>query len=138
MLSAFRYYLRSDLFACSTTRSEYTVLEDFSRIGSTAFWTEAYREGNTFVVYQWDYTVGHLYLGMIPNPDNAPAWLTVVPIAGKPGDREVAYRIQATNPPIGIEKRCIYTGDTWKIQSQADIQSSAWVPRVLNDRPEAK
>jgi hypothetical protein len=116
MLDAFRYYLRSDLFACSTTNAEYPVLQKLSRTDNIAFWTEAYREGNSFVVYQQVYGVRHLNLGIIPNPYNTPPWLTLVPIAGRPGDTEVVYRLIAINPPVAIEKKCVDTGDWWEVQ----------------------
>ena len=116
MLNAFRYYLRQDLFACSTGSTEYQSLQRLSRTDSLRFWTEAYREGNTLLVFQEDYVLGHLYLGMLPSPVNAPPWLHLEPIAGKPGDELVIYRMTATNPPVRIEKRCVNTPDGWLVQ----------------------
>ncbi len=117
-LNAFRYYLRTDLFACSTTHQEYIILQDLSHSDSTAFWTEVYREGYKFIAYESNYSVRHLYLGMIPNPYNTPPWLTLKPIYGKPGDPEVAYQIQVNNPPVQVEKTCKRTDTgTWEVQS---------------------
>ena len=117
MLNAFRYYLRGDLFACSTAHDEYTRLEELSRIDPTAFWTEAYREGNQFVAYHYDYVVGHLYLGMLPGPDNTPTWLHLEPLVGKPGDDLVVYRLAATDPPVPVAKTCLNNGDTWVVKA---------------------
>ena len=103
-LGAFRYYLRTDLFACSTTEPEYSRFEELSRTDNIAFWTEVYRDGYQYMAYESNYSMRHLYLGMIPNPYNTPAWLKLEPIFGKPGDTEVTYELEATNPPIGSSK----------------------------------
>ena len=105
-LNAYRYYLRQDLFACSTNFDEYTTLETLSNGDSTRFWTEVYREGYKFIAYESNYSVWHLTLGLIPNPDNTPTWLTLKPIYGEPGDQEVAYQILAKDPPVNIEFTC--------------------------------
>jgi hypothetical protein len=122
-LNAFRYYLRTELFACSTTESEYSRLEELSRTDNIAFWTEVYRDGYKYVAYESNYSRRHLYLGLIPNPYNTPAWLKLEPIFGKPGDTEVTYRIQAPNPPIRIEKQCNQTSGTWEVQSADGAQN---------------
>ncbi len=117
-LAAFRYYLRSDLFACSTQNDEYITLQNLSHGDSTAFWTEVYREGYRFIAYESEYSVRHLQLGLIPNPYNTPPWMTLKPIYGRPGDPEVAYEIQAVNPPVRVEETCQKTsGGIWEVQS---------------------
>ncbi|MFT3894637.1 MAG: hypothetical protein QM730_23660 [Anaerolineales bacterium] len=40
MLSAYRYYLRTDLFACSTKNDEYTILQNLSTQNMDKFWLE--------------------------------------------------------------------------------------------------
>ena len=73
ILGAFRYYLRTDLFACSTTEFGILRLEEGLASGdSIAFWTEVYREGYTLWLMRGDYVVGHLYLGMHPEPIQYP------------------------------------------------------------------
>lgn len=116
-LNAYRYYLRTDLFACSTNLEEYSTLEALSHEDNIAFWTEVYREGYKYITYESNYSVWHLTLGLIPNPYNTPPWLTLTPIYGRPGDPVVAYQIQATNPPIKIQMGCKKTlsGD-WELQ----------------------
>jgi len=115
-LNAYRYYLRTDLFACATTFEEYTTLENLSHEDSTAFWTEVYREGYKFITYESNYSVWHLTLGLIPNPYNTPPWLTLKPIYGQPGNPEVAYQIQAKDPPVDIGLSCQKSSSgVWKL-----------------------
>jgi len=116
-LNAYRYYLRSDLFACSTTSEEYSTLQNLSKEDSTAFWTEVYREGYKFITYESNYSVRHLNIDLIPNPSDTPPWLSLKPIYGQPGDAEVAYRIQARNPPVEIEFNCQNTlSGAWQVK----------------------
>jgi hypothetical protein len=117
-LNAFRYYLRTDLFACSTEHDEYQILQNLSLDDSTAFWVEVYRDGYKYIAYESNYSVRHLRLGLIPNPYNTPPWLTLKPIYGAPGNPEVAYEIQANNPPIQVEETCQKTNEgIWEIQT---------------------
>lgn len=116
-LSAFRYYLRSDLFACSTTHEDYLILQDLSNTDPDAFWREVYRQGYQFIAYENDYTTRHLQFGMIPSPENTPHWLTLQPIYGKPGDLQIAYQIHATMPPLNAEVGCEKTNqNVWEVQ----------------------
>ena len=116
--AAFRYYLRSDLFACATQANEYTILQNLSHGDSMAFWTEVYREGYRFIAYDSEYSVRHLRLGLIPSPYNTPSWMTLTPLYGEPGDLEVAYQIQVTDPPVQVDKTCQKTSKgIWEIQS---------------------
>ena len=116
-LNAYRYYLRTDLFACSTTNEEYSTLHNLSKEGSTAFWTEVYREGYKFITYESNYSARHLYLDLIPNPYNTPSWLSLKPIYGQPGDPEVAYQILVKDPPIKVELTCQKSiSGVWDVQ----------------------
>ena len=105
-LSAFRYYLRSDLFVCSTSHEEYSILQKLSREDPEAFWVEVYRQGYQFIAYENDYTTRHLQFGMVPSPENTPDWLNLEPIYGKPSGLEIAYRIHVTKPPANAEFIC--------------------------------
>jgi hypothetical protein len=115
-LNAFRYYLRTDLFSCSTTHTEYSTLQQLSRTDVPAFWREVYREGYLFIVYEKNYSERHLYLTMAPGPGNAPAWLSLEPIFSDPDGREVAYLIHATNPPIEADEQCVAAEGIWTVQ----------------------
>lgn len=115
-LNAYRYYLRNDLFACSTTHNEYARLQVFAAESSDAFWQEVYREGYAYLTYERNYSVRHLYMTMVPSPSNAPSWLQLLPISGAPGDAEVAYKIQVINPPPGPRAACkLDTQGIWQV-----------------------
>jgi hypothetical protein len=115
-LSAYRYYLRTDLFACSPTHEEYKILHDLSYQDTEAFWQEVYQRGYKYISYENDYTVRHLGFGIIPAPENVPDWLELEPIFGNPQDLVVAYRIHATAPPVDVKYSCIKNADDkWEV-----------------------
>ncbi|MFT3894639.1 MAG: hypothetical protein QM730_23670 [Anaerolineales bacterium] len=105
-LSAFRYYLRTDLFICSTGHDEYQRLQAASQIDSAALWGEIYRQGYKYIAYENDYTTRHAQLEIIPDPNNAPEWIDLEPLFGKPEDLQIAYKINVSNPPIQPETSC--------------------------------
>jgi hypothetical protein len=116
-LNAFRYYLRSDLFACSTKHQEYEILQELSHENNTAFWSEVYRQGYKYVLYENDYTTRHLQLGMIPDPRNVPDWINLKPLYGKPGDLQIAYEIQVKKPVIEVEFKCLKNASgIWEVK----------------------
>lgn len=117
-LGAFRYYLRSDLFACSSKHEDYRILRELSYENPDVFWREVYRRGYQFIAYENDYTTRHLQFGLIPSPENTPPWLTLEPIYGKPGDLQIAYQIHTANPPLNAERICEMNNlDIWEIHS---------------------
>lgn len=105
-LNAFRYYLRNDLLTCSTAGDEYWALRDASLQSADAFWEEVYRQGYSYIAYENNYSVRHLYIEFEPAPKNVPSWMKIIPIYGTPGDPAVAYRILVNDPPITREKNC--------------------------------
>lgn len=115
-LSAFRYYLRTDLFACSTQHTEYKVLADRSVQNEDQFWIEVYRQGYKYISYEKGYASGHVQLKVIPTPQNTPDWIELELIFGKPGDSHVAYRVNASNPPIKVESTCKNSSGIWDVQ----------------------
>ena len=113
-----RYYLRSDLFACSTTNVEYQVLKELTYKNIEAFWEEVYREGYKYIAYENEYATHHLQLGATPNPGHTPNWIKLERIYGKIGDPYIAYAIHITTPPIQVEKTCQKSSSgIWKVQS---------------------
>ena len=117
-LSAFRYYLRTDLFACSTSHKEYQRLQIASKTGPLDFWEEVYRQGYKYVAYENDYTTRHLQFAIIPSPENTPDWMELEPIFGKPGDLQVAYKINVANPPFKSKTKCQKSSSgIWDISS---------------------
>jgi hypothetical protein len=116
-LSAFRYYLRTDLFVCSTFGDEYQLLHDASLKSADAFWEEAYRQGYSYVAYEANYSIRHLYIDFVPTPENTPSWMELTPMYAAPGDVAVAYRIKVTNPPVEMEKACMMNSNgVWEVQ----------------------
>jgi hypothetical protein len=119
VLSGYRYYLRNDLFACSTNQREYKILKDLTSQNMDAFWREVYRQGYGYIAYEEGYAMDHILFSQIPNPSNTPDWIKLVPIFGKPGDLQIAYRIDVTTPPFPIETMCIKSNDSgiWEVQT---------------------
>ena len=105
-LTAYRYYLRADLFACSTTHAEYASLRSLTGGPMEEFWREVYREGYGYIAAESNYTLRHLYFGTEPGPQNVPAWMHLVPLLGGDGDQQVAYRIAILDAPAGARVSC--------------------------------
>jgi hypothetical protein len=105
-LSAYRYYLRTDLFACSTTHEEYNLFQRLTESDANSFWKEIYRRGYKYIVVDNDYAIRHLRLGLIPNPSNAPNWIKLTPLYEYSGGKVAAYKIDAITMPISVEYRC--------------------------------
>ncbi|NOH02996.1 MAG: hypothetical protein HND47_14085 [Chloroflexi bacterium] len=105
-LSSFRYYLRTDLFACSTSNKEYSVLKDLSQQSPDLFWEEVYRRGYSYIAYENDYTTRHLQFGLIPGPGNIPAWLELERIDQYNSDLVAAYKIHVIQPPLESNYEC--------------------------------
>ena len=115
-LSAYRYYLRQDLFACSTSAQEYETLQKLSHQDPAAFWEEIYRQGYKYIAYEKEYTIRHLRFGIIPSPENTPLWLTITPINGIGSNAVIAYRIDVKDPPINETVTCQKDmGGIWKL-----------------------
>jgi hypothetical protein len=105
-LNAFRYYLRTDLFACSTTHSEYAALQSAAGHNMTAFWEEVYRQGYDYLLYEWNYTYRHLFITTAPGPSNTPSWVRLVPISTPPLGQHAAYRLMFNNAPAMSRADC--------------------------------
>jgi hypothetical protein len=117
-LNAYRYYLRSDLFACSTKADEYHAIRDASLKSSEEFWEEVYRQGYTYVAFEKNYSIRHLYMDFIPSPSHTPSWMELEPIYGNPEDPVVAYKINFHGAPISSVKTCAQNKDKiWEIQT---------------------
>lgn len=105
-LSAFRYYLRSDLFYCSTQHNEYASLKELSYKDQSAFWEEVYRLGYNYIAFEEDYTTRHLQFGFSPSPTNLPEWLILERIDTSNTEVVAAYKIDVNNPPIEVIYKC--------------------------------
>ena len=105
-LTAFRYYLREDLFACSTSNEEYSTLKDLSYESPELFWEEVYRQGYAYIAYENDYTTRHLQFNIIPDPKSTPKWIKLERIDNNATVSVAAYKIIFTQPPLGPRKSC--------------------------------
>lgn len=106
-MNAFRYYLRTDLFACSTKADEYAKLREAALVSADDFWEEFARQGYTFIAYEKNYGVRHLFMEFAPSPENAPPWIKLEPIYGAfPKDNEVAYRVTVLQPQTFNTVKC--------------------------------
>lgn len=99
-LGAYRYYLRPDLFTCSTNNEEYLILQELSHKNMDDFWVEVYRLGFKYFAFEMDYTVRHLQFGMIPGSDNTPDWVKLKPLYEDESGEFMAYEIFYENPPV--------------------------------------
>lgn len=118
VLNAFRYYLRPDLFACSSRAQEYGKLEQMAQQNSPGFWTELFREGYRYVTFESNYAIFHTHFGPLPAPASAPDWLHVAQMSSSPDDLERIYRIDAVHPPIEAESYCQKDeGGAWHIKA---------------------
>lgn len=106
VLNAYRYYLRPDLFACSSRWDEYPILESLANQGSPDFWVEAYRQGYRYLTYEKHFVLNHARFGSLPDPDLTPSWLSVTLISNPRDTYEMIYRIDAAQPPFLPEKTC--------------------------------
>jgi hypothetical protein len=114
-LLAYRYYLRTDLFACSTKTEEYDLLRDASAQDTESFWEEVYRQGYVYIAYEENYTVRHLYMDFVPDPAHTPGWLKLETLYGGPQSKVAAYRIVVSQPPVTKEKICTSANGRWEV-----------------------
>ncbi len=100
VLHGYRYYLRPDLFACSSQTAEYAPLRELASKDGSAFWAELYRQGFRYVTYELHFAEAHAHFPPLPSPQEAPLWLKV-------SQWNVAiYELQPIAPPFQSIKRC--------------------------------
>jgi hypothetical protein len=103
-LHAFHYYMRPDLFACSSRATEYIELMELVNKDPEAFWEALYQHGFKYITYESSFAVFQSRLGVLPNPDLAPDWLMVKNI--KSNESNAIYQIAAINPPYPPKLVC--------------------------------
>lgn len=115
VLHAYRYYLRPDLFACSSQKQEYPALQTLAAQKSSAeFWTEIYRQGFRYLTYEKNFAVFHTHFGEIPAPENLPAWLEIR-IATETNN-QIVFELKANNPPLLQQTTCRLSEDNrWRV-----------------------
>lgn len=112
-LNAYRYYLRSDLFACSTRADEYNAIRSASLAGPDKFWLEVYRQGYTYIAYERNYSIRHLYMTFSPDTENIPSWVQLETLSEDEHGLVRSYKINYINPPSQIIKTCSQIDHTW-------------------------
>lgn len=117
-LGAYRYYLRPDLFTCSTNHDEYIQLRDLSNKDMESFWREVYRLGFKYITFEKEYAVRHLQFSQVPGPENTPDWMTIIPLYTIPTSEIASYQIEVKDPPISVEVSCMKMSDNdiWALQ----------------------
>lgn len=117
-LSAFRYYLRPDLLACSSRHDEYQLLQSMANNNPSQFWTEVYRLGFKYVTFEPRYSKVHLGFHLIPGNENVPDWMELIPLYNQPpGYSSYEIRTKKT-PPLSVEITCKQnSGGVWGLQS---------------------
>ena len=106
VLHAYRYYLRPDLFACSSRVEEYAILEPFARQNSSEFWVELYRRGYRFIIFEQHLSERRYNFGKLPDPDSAPDWLQIKNLYSSLKAEQLIYQLEAVAPPISVEISC--------------------------------
>jgi hypothetical protein len=115
-LHPYRYYLRKDLFLCSSGNEDYSQLSDLSRNDPQLFWREVHRRGFTVVTIQEDYALLHLQFGFLPDPENLPGWVRLEQIYQNREGLEIVYRVHINDPPITSELSCQQLpGGNWEV-----------------------
>lgn len=120
MLSVFRYYMRTDLFACSTTADEYNELRDLSFASPESFWREVYSSGYTYVAYEEDFVTRHLGFSDAPFV-KPPEWVKLAPIIITSQVPQVgSYKIvHVKNVPVKSDTVCRRDkSGIWRLQSK--------------------
>ena len=100
VLNAYRYYLRPDLFTCSSRAPEYAGLQSLAQQNSPVFWVELYRQGFQYVTYEDNYAVFHTRFGRLPTTAGVPAWLHISQVSSAPDGQERVYKLDAVSPPL--------------------------------------
>lgn len=120
-LNAYRYYLRPDLFACSSRAQEYSKMETLAQQNSPEFWVELYRRGFQYVTFETNYAVFHSHFGSLPTLRGIPSWLHVSQTSATPDGLLRIYRIDAGNPAAqpGSSYCEEESGGIWQIRTGA-------------------
>ena len=116
VLNAYRYYLRPDLFACSSQAQDYGNLERLAKQDSPDFWLEVYRQGFRYITYENNYANFHTHFGTLPAASLAPAWLHVTVQSSTEDGLTKIYQIEAAHAPIKQEFDCrLDASGTWVV-----------------------
>ncbi len=129
IVNAYRYYLRPDLFACSSEAQEYTVGERLAQLNSSDFWTYLYKAGFRYITYDTYYAMDHADFGRLPSLAGAPPWLRVSQLSSTSDGYYRIYEIHAVNPPYQPDSSCSKdsTG-AWQVEWKATDTTTQLFP----------
>lgn len=117
VLNAYRYYLRPDLFACSSRADEYALFEALARENSPDFWVEIYKKGYRYIIFEENYSVRHSRFGTIPDAQIAPDWLKISILYNSTKNSDIVYQIDALRSPVSQELTCKKSEDgIWELK----------------------
>ncbi len=123
VLHAYRYYLRPDLFACSSRADEYPALEVLARQNSPDFWVEVYRQGYRFIIFEEHLSERRYNFGKLPSPDIAPDWIYIKVLYSTPSANQKIYQLETLNPPIVPEISCVQnSAGIWQLTPSSALQ----------------
>jgi len=114
-MHAYRYYLRKDLFACSSRSEVYVPLMDLAHTVPSMFWEAVYKQGFDYITFEYNFSVFHSRLGNLPATSAAPNWMQVVTLVTD--GRNAIYKIVVANPPYKPDIECeINNNGVWQVQ----------------------
>src|SRR5690606_36821403 len=114
-LNPYGYYLREDLFACSSNWLDYLeLLQTYQGQGPTAYWEHIWREGVRYVIIAPElHMVRRATSSLGVEPDTAPDWLNIDAIheetiysSDHSTDWVSIYRLSAVNAPVESVNTC--------------------------------
>lgn len=115
-VSAFRYYLRRDLFACSSSRTDYLEIQDAMNHSTEKFWLEVHRQGYTYIAYEKNYSLRHLDMDMPHYLENPPNWVKLEQLSNTFDGYFATYKIEYIDASNQIVKRCEPINGIWTVQ----------------------
>ncbi|GAB4492548.1 MAG: hypothetical protein Fur0016_24640 [Anaerolineales bacterium] len=117
VLNAYRYYLRPDLFACSSQAQEYAPLQSLAKENDGTFWAELYRQGFQYLTYEKNFAEFHSHFGTIPPVESAPEWLNVEMISSDGNQR--IYKLHVNSPHFSPLNTCTQTNNgIWQVTTK--------------------
>lgn len=117
VFSAFRYYLRPDLFACSSKADEYHEIRNALSNSNDEFWLTVYSHGYGYIAYEENYSLRHLSINPLSSIKNPPSWVRVEKLSEAYDDRFAAYKIEFLDTPLQVQKSCISRESIWIVES---------------------
>jgi hypothetical protein len=122
VLSAYRYYLRSDLISCSSTKNDYLKLEQAALNNSNEFWDEVQRQGYRFIIYDSFFNQYILRFQNLPDlskslpPNGSILYNRTFKDYNNRTITESVYQIEPH--PASLTEVCEFKGNFWQVQSQ--------------------